>query len=472
MSFSLRSSFPTRWLGRAAEANSYKAGGGDFISTVASVGMFAPGRKAAQEPAGQNVLAGEACGAFAMAVDEAAAEGMLKGAAGVLPQNGIKGKAGVLEEGELEEKDKGKLDVSVCLSGISALLSQGAYHMQQDAVIAGDQTLSFIKNQAAEDSSQGQAVGGSAAGAASAVSSAAPEGFLPNTDAPGELPDFLTAKGSAPKEKAVEELVKVYAEDAVPEPTLKAAKEKSELDQKDFRDIQKTQAQNSAKAAQFVGNDSAREAVKLSSADFKESDSAFRGMAAFVKPDKEKEKPVQIPAEGQVMIHRTEQIVHAESAHSTQNIAPENTVQEENAAMQVARASVHALRRGMTEYRVRLSPEGLGDVEVTVVTKGKVVSLSMRTDNEVARGLILDHADELRSELRQQDYQVSGLSVEVGMDSRNGAGFYAPREHAEPVFDSGRQIPDQEAADKAHDHGPKTGQRIILPRSSTISYRV
>ncbi len=403
-----------------------------------------------------------------MAVDEAVAEGRLMGTAGVLPQDGIKGMAGGLAEVEPEEKDKGKLDVSVCLSSISALLTQGAYHIQQDAVAADDQTLSFIGNRTG-DFGQGQAIDGSAAGA---VGAAAPEGFLSKTDTPGELPDFMTAKGSAPQKAAVEELAMANAGNAVPEPKLKAAKEKSEHNLEDFRIIQKHQAQSAAKAAQFVGNDPAREAVKPSPAELGEGALSIRGMAAFDKPDREKEKPVQIPAAGLVIAHKAEQIMHAEVAQSTKDVAPENTVREENAAMQVARASVHALRRGMTEYRVRLSPEGLGDVEVTVVTKGKAVSMSMRTENEVARGLILDHAGELRAELNQQNYQVSGLSVEVGLDGGNGAGFFAPREHAEPVFDTGRLIPDQEAADKAHDRGPQTDPRVILPRSSTISYRV
>jgi flagellar hook-length control protein FliK len=378
--------------------------------------------------------------------------------------------SGVLAEGEPEEKDKGKLDLSLCLSGIPALYTQGAYQMQKaaDAVTAGDQTLSSTCNQSAKDEVQGQSVGGSAAVKAGPI---APRELHNKPDAPAELAGFMTAKGSASKDSAVREPVKADAANAAAEPGPKAAKEKSELDQADFRNIQNPQTQSTAKAAQFMGIDPAREAVKPSSPDLGESAPVIRGMAALARQDKEKEKPVQIPAAGLVMARKAEQAIHAEGTQSAKDPAPENTVPEENAAIQVARASVHALRRGMAEYRVRLSPEGLGNVEVTVVTKGKAVTLSMRTDNEMARGLILDHADELRAELHQQNYQVSGLSVEVGTDGGNTAGFFTPREHAGTVLDKGRQITDQAAPD-VKDCGNNADPRAILPRSSTISYRI
>jgi flagellar hook-length control protein FliK len=413
----------------------------------------------AQELPGQNALEGEEGAAFAMAVDEAAAQG------------GLKEMVGILAEVEPEKKDKRELDLSLCLSNISAMLMQGAYHIQQaeDTVITDNQTLSLKGGQVPEEAGKEQITGRNAAKTVGALS---PQDILPKPDVPGELTAFTMAKDITPQEKATEEVARANAGNATPEPALEMAEEKNELDQADFRNIQKPQAQSAAKTAQFVGVGSAREAVKPSPGDLVENVSANRGMAAFIKPDKEKEKPVQIPAADLAIAFKAEQTLHAETAQSTRDAAQENTVREEGAAMQVARASVHALRRGMTEYRVRLSPEGLGEVEITVVTKGKAVSLSMRTDNEMARGLILDHADELRAELNQQNYQVSGFSVEVGMNGGSGTGFLASREHAEPSFDTGRMIPDQEAAGSDANREPRADSRLILPRSSTISYRI
>jgi flagellar hook-length control protein FliK len=426
---------------------------------------------ALQEPAGQNALAGEEVTAFAMAVDEAVAQGELKGIAGVTAQGELMEIEGVMTGTEpAEKKDKDKLDAGLCASFIPALLAPGVYQIQQsvESVIADQQPSSLTGNEAAENKEQMLAIGGSASG------SAVQEAFLPKSVAPEELNGFMTAKDSVLKETTVGKPAMPENTNTVPEQVLKAAKEKSELDHADFMDVQKTQAQSSAKAAQFVGNGSARETVNPMVSDFDERVHAIRGMAAIVKQDKDKGKNVQMPAVGLVMVQKAEQIAHAahtEGTQSAKDAAPENAAREENAAMQVARASLHALRRGMTEYRVRLSPEGLGDVEVTVVTKGKTVSMSMRTDNEAARGLILGHADELRTELNQQDYHVSGLSVEVGTDSGNGAGFFMPKEHTEPMFETGRLASDQDSADTSDARG-QPDSRVIMPRSSTISYRV
>lgn len=418
--------------------------------------MLYQGKLAAQEPAGQNALAGETGMAFAMAVDEA------------VTQDGFKGMAVVLAEGEPEDKNKEKPDLNLCLSSISVLLAQGAYQVQQaaDEAMDGNKTLSNVSGSMMEAEGQGH-------GNVSDVKGmAAREGVLPKPDVQGELTASMTVKKTVPQKAAMQEAAKAEAGKAAPEPVQRAAKEKSELDQAGFQDIQKLKAQSIVKAAQFVGNDSSREAVKTTPVNLERSAADIRQTAAVAKPDREKEKNVQIPNAGLVAAHKAVQALHAESTQHAADAAPENTVREENAAMQVARASVHALRRGMTEYRVRLSPEGLGDVEITVVTKGKAVSLSMRTDNEMARGLILDHADELRAELNQQNYQMSGLSVEVGTDGGNGAGFFTPRDHAGPVYDTGRTITDREAADSEEDRGPQADTKLVLPRNSTISYRI
>ena len=433
--------------------------------------MLVQGKLAAQDPAVQNSLAGETGMAFAVAVDEAGAQGGIKGMAGGKAQGGPDAITGALTQIEPADNDKKKLDLSQCLSGISALLAQGAYQIQQaaDAAQAGKDTLANQSGSVMEEEGHGQT-----AGVHTSVSGgmAARAGCMAQPDMPGELTAMNTAKDTAPSYTAAEEVAKAAAGNAAPGQVQKAAKEKSDLDHTGFQNIQKPQAQGAVEAAQFMGNDSSREAVKTSSGDLEKNVLPIRTMAAAVKPDREKEKPVQLPAAGLAAAHRAAHALHAESTQSAADAAPENTVREENAAMQVARASVHALRRGMTEYRLRLSPEGLGDVEVTVVTKGKAVSLSMRTDNEAARGLILDHADELRAELNNQDYRVSGLSVEVGMDGGNGTGFFMPREHAGPAYDTGRLIYDREAADTAEDRGMQADTRRIMPRNSTISYRI
>ncbi len=420
------------------------------MTAVASVGSLVQGRMAAQEASGQNSGAGEAETAFSMAVGEAAAQG------------GLKEAADAPAEGESEENGRKKLESSLDLSSISVLLLHGAYHLQQVAdAQAGEDHLLYGGRQMAEEA---LSVNGPAGGA---VLGPAPEEMMRGADVSGDLAASHTEESSN-----VAGMAMADAGMAVPEPISETAKGMDGLEQADLQDIQELQAKSAPSAAQSVGIDSAREALSLSNDVTSGQLEAAQGPSAL-KADKEKEKPLQLSALAMAAAHRTEQAMHTESMQSTPEMTPENAAREENVAMQVARSSVLALRRGMAEYRVRLSPEGLGEVEVTVVAKGKEVSLSLRTDNEVARGLILDHADELRAELDKQNYQVNGLSVEVGTDSGNGGGFFASGDHAAPMFEMGQhRISGQDAAAIPAVNGQQADPRMIMPRSSTITYRV
>ncbi len=437
---------------------------------VASIGFPLQGRLAAQEMTGQSNLAGEAGTAFAMAVGEAGtAYAHAVGEAELL--DGIECTMGGLAEGELKGQEKEQPDDALSPSNITALLMMGAYHMHQAAdvdvpiekVPVGEaKAAPFGNDPISQESLPGGGLKGSIA-----PGNISKSVLMPKRDDASGLATTSRDKAALPQTMA--------AEAGIPIPVLAhtAAKGMDELDQADFKDIRKLQEQGTAKAAQPVGIDSAREAVM-----------PIKGMTgesvkAILEPEEnsqkangDKAKPVQAPVSALFMTHAAAKALRAESMQAAPDMAPENTVREENVAMQVARASIRALGRGATEYRIRLSPEGLGEVEVTVVAKGKAVSLSMRTDNEAARGLILGHADELRAELGQQSYQVEGLSVEVGMNSGNGAGFFAHRDHADPAHGQRRTMMDQEPSTAQAAQGPQMKRRQPMPRSGTINYRV
>ncbi len=428
--------------------------GGDLIPAVASVGVLLQGLMAIKEPAAQNSLTGDEVSAFAMIVDEAALQG------------GLKGIADGMENGEPEGKKKEKQDASLCLSEVSALLMQGTYHVQQTADLHAGQTQSLptIKEGTVE---KPQALKGQAGSSEIGLKTAKAQ---VRTDVPVMPAAEKTDMDPVLKAQAQLQTTKMDAGNPPTGPTLRVAKGKDELDQTDSKDVQGHKALVADKAAQFVGVDPARQDVNQKPAVKEAVMEEVSRMAASEKPDRDKEKPVQMPVAAMAAARGAAHAVHAQSAQEVQAAAPDRDVREENAALQVARASIRALRRGATEYRVKLNPEGLGEVEVTVVTKGKAVALSMRTDNVAARSLILNHADELRAELTQQNYQVSGLSVEVGMDTQGGAGFFAPGEHPEHAYDAGYNA-EREAA-VPQDRGSQQEPRMILPRSSTISYRI
>jgi len=430
------------------------------------------GRVAVAELTGQNSLADEAGTAFATSLCVASGQVAPEGLAEGIPDD-------VTEEKVKEEK----LGLNLCLSYVSVLLTHGIQPINrtvEEAVPAMQVTplengplleTAFIRMDTADGSTPiGALVKTNMFSEQTDLNSEQTDLYSEQTDLYGEQIRLSPDENS--EAKAMVQTLTSETEKPQPNMALLTAKGKYELDQTDIKDARQLHAQGNAKAVEYVGNGFAREVLKSLPAAFGESVEKVRGQISAGKTGDEKAGLLESSTAAMVMAHRTENAQQEERAQAAAEIAPENTARKENAAMQVARASVLALKRGMTEYRVRLSPEGLGEVEVTVVSKGKMVSLSMRTDNEAARGLILGHADELRTELGNQNYQVNGLSVEVGMDSRNGAGFFGSREHAEPAFDHGPATTDHDTTSSSAAHELQTDSRPVTARSNIISYRI
>ncbi|MGJ4850825.1 flagellar hook-length control protein FliK [Bacillota bacterium Meth-B3] len=111
---------------------------------------------------------------------------------------------------------------------------------------------------------------------------------------------------------------------------------------------------------------------------------------------------------------------------------------EPDAAAQVARSIPSALRRGETQYRLRLRPEGLGEVEVSISARERTLGLTIRTANEDARALIASQLGELRRELVASNYELGNVNIEVSANGQNGAAFSAfaeqGRRDAQPGF--------------------------------------
>ncbi len=194
------------------------------------------------------------------------------------------------------------------------------------------------------------------------------------------------------------------------------------------------------------------------------------GGAPAQKDEKANEAHAGATLTAAAIAQRAEHMQQAQDVQAAQGAAPEPTAREEHAALQVARATTAAIKRGVTEYKLRLRPEGLGQVEVTVSAKGSELTLSMKTDSEAAKGLILGHADELRTELRAQNYQINDLTVEVGMEGQGGGEFFASGQQAQQAFEYIRTTQDQPADDMQT--MPNQRPQPAVPRNSTISYRV
>jgi len=150
--------------------------------------------------------------------------------------------------------------------------------------------------------------------------------------------------------------------------------------------------------------------------------------------------------------------------------APRSTI-EPNAAMQLARATAGAMNRGEREYRLRLRPEGVGEVAVTIISRDRDLHLTIHAASESTRDLILNQIGGLKEELTAGGYHLNGFSVDVSGGGQGGQAFTFQQ-------DPGRQSGQRpEARPETRPGGappPKEAPRAGVPevRAGAINYRI
>ena len=115
----------------------------------------------------------------------------------------------------------------------------------------------------------------------------------------------------------------------------------------------------------------------------------------------------------------------AEQAASPAPAGGQHTPVDLGPAAQLGRAALNAARRGETRFHLKLRPEGVGEVAVTISAKDNDLRLSIRTGSESTRELILSQIDGLKQELTQGGYHLEGFSVDVsgGQSGQSGQSF-------------------------------------------------
>jgi flagellar hook-length control protein FliK len=142
---------------------------------------------------------------------------------------------------------------------------------------------------------------------------------------------------------------------------------------------------------------------------------------ASKRPAQDKQSTPEVAAARQAPTEpRTEQ---AGAAARTE--APRSAF-EPDTGTQLARASLGALGRGDREYRLKLRPEGVGEVAVTIGAQGRELRLTIRASQESTRELILGQIGTLKEQLEDSGYRLSGFSVDVSGGNGGGSGGQAP----------------------------------------------
>ena len=92
---------------------------------------------------------------------------------------------------------------------------------------------------------------------------------------------------------------------------------------------------------------------------------------------------------------------------------------EESVLQQVAEKLNLALKTGVTEIRVQLRPESLGDVQLKIKVDGDVVTGKMYVENQQVKHIVEANLQTLKNSLSQHNLSVGSFSVDV--NHGNGA---------------------------------------------------
>ncbi|MBI2506095.1 MAG: flagellar hook-length control protein FliK [Candidatus Latescibacteria bacterium] len=87
---------------------------------------------------------------------------------------------------------------------------------------------------------------------------------------------------------------------------------------------------------------------------------------------------------------------------------------------QVVRGLATLVSQGMSEMRLQLQPEDLGEIEVRVRTSEGVVRGEMMVQNPEVKHLLDQHLDRLRNALQQQGLDLRGFDIGLAPDGRFG----------------------------------------------------
>jgi len=134
-------------------------------------------------------------------------------------------------------------------------------------------------------------------------------------------------------------------------------------------------------------------------------------------------------------------------AHQT--IRPNNIVTEQvrqpaavqqDIVNQITDAVRVEVRGGVTEVRLLLRPESLGEVSLKIATQNGIVTAQFVAENQRVREIIEANFDELKDVLAQRGVEVSALSVSVGSGETNEAAESFLRESGRTAARAGRII--------------------------------
>jgi flagellar hook-length control protein FliK len=130
------------------------------------------------------------------------------------------------------------------------------------------------------------------------------------------------------------------------------------------------------------------------------------------------EQVVQV-TEITVKAQQTQQSVVNElrSSHSLPKVIEQSVIN------QISDKMNNAIRNGVTEVRVQLRPESLGDVTVKIRIEGDIVTAKIQVENQQVKAIVENNFQSLKDSLSQHNLQTGSLEVNVQNGSKDNSGF-------------------------------------------------
>lgn len=107
------------------------------------------------------------------------------------------------------------------------------------------------------------------------------------------------------------------------------------------------------------------------------------------------------------------------SFENIQSQASETGKSEMPVYMQVSEKITGALKEKQMSLKIKLRPEGLGELTVDMSYENGGISLNIQSNIESTQIILNDQIDRLKTALSQADFNVTGINIEVGSENLN-----------------------------------------------------
>jgi flagellar hook-length control protein FliK len=169
-----------------------------------------------------------------------------------------------------------------------------------------------------------------------------------------------------------------------------------------------------------------KESAKVQIKTQKESEFAGRiheSEANRYSAEEKKSKPEVQFAEGGGMKPGTDVFVEKKAVARPET--EKDAKAQQSAAAQIAKTAGESIRRGVREFRLKLKPDGLGEVTVNLSFKNNKIEMRVRSETEKTKELIKAQIGILKNDLEQNGYSIDSLTVEARTSPEIGGGNYS-----------------------------------------------